>query len=467
MRASVVLASLCVSCVVPAVGMSSWGTPPPLPPPPAYRVAGSASWSAAASAEVPRDNATDVAPATVSTEGRPPPLVVSGKALGLLQVGYARSQYPQLDALREGLQRARLFETAAKQVNRTIAIPRPIDVQLVDCGTVNAFYDPEGVRIIVCYELFGYLAQTFQPTTRSDDELANAVAGAAFFAFFHELGHALRHQLDLPLTGREEDAVDQLATLTLLDDENRGAEMALAGARWFLLKARAAETDRTLAFWDEHSFDEQRFYDIACLIYGSDPARHADIGKEIPSARRERCAEEYRTIKASWSRLLAPHLRTDGGGGEDVVARTIEPDRAAPAVADCAAVLEHMLTVYGKTRADVIALGGEAAWNELMQTCERESTATERECLMEAADAQAIQSCDDTETAIGRMSEAADRLCACADMTCAEGVMRELMAMQEPAGKPTKQQMERAIAIAERMAACQRALMTAASGSSP
>lgn len=44
-------------------------------------------------------------------------------------------------------------------------------------------------------------------------------------------------------------------------------------------------------------------------------------------------------------------------------------------------------------------------------------------------------------------------------MRCAEGVLKDMQAMPEPHGKPTKAQMERAMKIAERMAECQKELM--------
>ena|GEM_PF-6799837 len=32
-------------------------------------------------------------------------------------------------------------------------IPRRIDIQMTSCGQPNAFYDPNKVRVIICYEL--------------------------------------------------------------------------------------------------------------------------------------------------------------------------------------------------------------------------------------------------------------------------------------------------------------------------
>ena len=65
------------------------------------------------------------------------------------------------------------------------------------------------------------------------------------------------------------------------------------------------------------------------------------------------------------------------------------------------------------------------------------------------------------EVAIAKMGRMADDLCACKDMACAEQVMKKMSSMKEPAGKPTRAEMEKAMKIAEKMAECQKKLMTA------
>jgi hypothetical protein len=135
-----------------------------------------------------------------------------------------------------------------------------------------------------------------------------AVIGATTFAFFHEIGHGLIHLLDLPAVGREEDSADQLATLILIADGDDGVGLALSGAHWFQLQEQAG-TNQT-PFSDEHAFDMQRFFNILCMIYGSDPQKYADFvtSGTLPQARAARCPEEYAKIAHAWEKLLQPHL---------------------------------------------------------------------------------------------------------------------------------------------------------------
>lgn len=77
------------------------------------------------------------------------------------------------------------------------------------------------------------------------------------------------------------------------------------------------------------------------------------------------------------------------------------------------------------------------------------------------AELAAIEPGGGADAAIRSMGRLADKLCACRDMSCAEGVMREMSSMKEPSGKPSKAQMDKAMKIAEQMAECQKRLMTA------
>jgi hypothetical protein len=224
------------------------------------------------------------------------------------RTAYARSDDPTRDRIRELIASDGVLDRVAEALDQTLVMPRTIDIQMVDCGAPNAFYDPEGHRIIVCYELISYFLDTFRDHTTSDEELGAAAIGATFFAFFHELGHALIGELELASTGREEDAADQVAALVLLEAGDAGVAMALSGAKWFAL---LAEQDHKTPFWDEHGLDGQRFFNVVCMVYGAAPDARAELvsGGALPADRAKRCPAEYAKLASAWDHLLAPHLR--------------------------------------------------------------------------------------------------------------------------------------------------------------
>jgi hypothetical protein len=223
------------------------------------------------------------------------------------RVSYAVSKNLQHDQFRQVFEEHKVFELVAQGLNQTIRMPHTVDIQMVDCGAINAFYDPNHSRIIVCYELLTYFVGIFKGNVQSDEQLGQAVIGATLFGFYHELGHALIHQLDLPAMGREEDSADQIATLMLMEAGDDGVGMALSGAYWFNLQQKSGNET---PFWDEHAFDGQRYYNILCMIYGSDPAKYqgfVDSGN-LPAGRAARCQEEFVKIRGSFQKLITPHL---------------------------------------------------------------------------------------------------------------------------------------------------------------
>lgn len=217
--------------------------------------------------------------------------------------------YQELEAI---LKEVRLLEDTVQELNGTFALPGEVPVVIRECGEVNAFYDPESKEISLCYELVEYYSGMFLSEDQTEEEATEggeAVAGATLFTFFHELGHALIDLYDLPVTGREEDAVDQLATLILLEGGEAGENAALNGAWSFLTEEE--ESEEELAFWDEHSLDEQRFYNIVCWSYGKNPEGFQGLvdDETLPEYRAAQCPAEYDRMSRSWDALLEPHLK--------------------------------------------------------------------------------------------------------------------------------------------------------------
>jgi hypothetical protein len=231
-------------------------------------------------------------------------------AIGVEYTPAVEAAYPtEVAALRaEGT-----LDEIARGIDGTFRLPRRLTLTLDACGGVpNAFYEADGRRIRLCIELVDAItalyARSAQRGAFHAGDVDGAVANALRFVLFHEAGHALVHVLDLPITGREEDVADQLATLMLDDGTEAGALAALSGAQ--TLNVEPVDPARA-PYWDEHGLGPQRFYNVVCWVYGRDPeARRALVsGNVLPAGRAARCPGEYERMWAGWRSLLGSRLR--------------------------------------------------------------------------------------------------------------------------------------------------------------
>ncbi|HZG44367.1 MAG TPA: DUF4344 domain-containing metallopeptidase, partial [Longimicrobium sp.] len=219
--------------------------------------------------------------------------------------GYPAVRSTQYNTMRQQVQAEQRMEAFAEQLNANFPLPRNVPLVFGECGDPNAFYSPRDGSVTFCYEMMDYLNGIFSRSTPNATELREAMDGAFAFIMMHEVGHALRHQLDLPVTGREEDAADQLAALVLLQDGDKGANAAVAGALALQTGNQFDDSD----YADEHSLGPQRLYNIVCWIYGSDPQKyqHWVTNGLLPEARAVRCPAEYEQMAKAWTRLLGMH----------------------------------------------------------------------------------------------------------------------------------------------------------------
>ena len=103
------------------------------------------------------------------------------------------------------------------------------------------------------------------------------IVGNMLFVLLHEIGHVLITELGLPVLGREEDAADAYATVTILAMKDEFSERVLTQAAkgWFYGDRRDRMELTPVVYYDAHSLSQQRAYQIVCYMVGSDPQQFA------------------------------------------------------------------------------------------------------------------------------------------------------------------------------------------------
>jgi hypothetical protein len=193
--------------------------------------------------------------------------------------------------------------------------------------------------------LLAFAALCASPALAQDltDEQVGRAADFALnnsvFVLQHEIGHLLIAEFQLPVLGKEEDAADSMASITLLARQTPEAQVALSDSAdgWLLSENSKAGTEYEEAdFYDEHSLDIQRSFQIVCYMVGADPETFGEVAEayQMDSDRQDGCGFDYQQATDSWGSLLQPH---EGKGGGKI-AVSYEP--ASEDYADIEAMLQ-------------------------------------------------------------------------------------------------------------------------------
>ena len=188
----------------------------------------------------------------------------------------------------------------------SLRLPRPLTISFVECGMINARYIGAKHAIEMCHDLYDDLLKLFAKAGMDQKQASVISAGAFMFIFLHEFGHALVGELDLPITGKGEDAADEIATLILAKNP-KTQPIALAGAAWFETKTK--QPGHKDNYWSTHSFDSVRFESIMCLMFGADPKAIGPIMAKYKVGKNKlaKCARDTPQRLAAWKKMLAPY----------------------------------------------------------------------------------------------------------------------------------------------------------------
>jgi hypothetical protein len=182
-------------------------------------------------------------------------------------------------------------------------------------------------------------------------ERVNFVVGNTLVLLLHEIGHVLVSEFQLPVLGREEDAADTYAALSMLRIGTSFSVQSLADAAkgWFFDARRDQEIGDKPLYYDEHNVSAQRAYQIVCLMVGSDPEKFKSLADQakMPEERQKTCKRDFRKASEAWGAVLGPHLRQpgqpetkinvvygDGKGNFDVIANMFRSIRFLETVAE-------------------------------------------------------------------------------------------------------------------------------------
>ncbi len=233
-----------------------------------------------------------------------------------------------------------VFERMADRLTKTIALPHDLQIVVtdktpkgVDVATTEVdgrtiFWPPafsKATYDVLAEFLPEVIASKGAPRAISKENFTADVLNvwANQFILGHELGHALIHQLNLPLTGLEEDSADGFATFFTVIDKDTGPNAALGAAVLFDAMGSKKPNLTFEDFSSDHAVILQRVYNFLCSVLGNDPQRLQNslvTDGYIPEARALLCRKEWTQLNYGWWTVLEPHL-TDSSKKETKGAR--------------------------------------------------------------------------------------------------------------------------------------------------
>ena len=229
-----------------------------------------------------------------------------------IRVLYVQPTDAKHQPIYEALQERRVLETLRSMLG-PLRLPRELTLQLKSCdGKVDAYYWE--ATATVCYE-YVELIQQHAPKVGTPGGLtrADAIVGAVVDTFLHEAGHAVFDLLEVPVFGREEDAADFFSAYVLLRFAPEDSARLFQGVGFMMAseaKAALEKPQDLRAFARPHGTAAQRYYNLLCMAYGSDPKTFADAVSKggLPTERADGCAEEFAMLERAFRKLILPYI---------------------------------------------------------------------------------------------------------------------------------------------------------------
>ncbi len=156
------------------------------------------------------------------------------------------------------------------------------------------------------------------------------VLGTTLGIFFHELGHALIGETQLPATGPEEDVADEFSAIIMGmiaqgGDQNTPLGHAISDSAeyaslfWFYAGVQSMDSDLAQSWQDEHAPGLKRFRNSFCMLYASNPKEYEDLAQKVDfeDTTKQRCMDDYSKRLNAWNAILSTVMRPQGstGGG--------------------------------------------------------------------------------------------------------------------------------------------------------
>ena len=231
-------------------------------------------------------------------------------ALETVEFQYLSPTNPAARQALSAIEESQINQLFAELANQYFPFSQRLTVQYG--SEEGPLYDPDTHTIHIPYEFYQQALQYFIGNNYQEKFGRSAQLGTIdtlLHTLLHEGGHAYIADRNIPILGKEEDAVDNFAAIMMIEYVEGGDDAAISAADMFAFESQQRPDYYDWGeYIDEHSFDLQRYFSTLCLVYGSDTEKHAalldEVEKDYLSERKQFCRYQFQTISHNWHRYL-------------------------------------------------------------------------------------------------------------------------------------------------------------------
>ncbi len=243
-------------------------------------------------------------------------LVFLGSAQGWSRAGELRRIYepamtPSDQQALSEIKRSGVVSEITRFVNNEFILPDNLHIRLG--ARRGPLFDNQYGEIDIPYSFITTTRESFAAAwpNKSKDEIFNATMDVLMHVLMHEMGHALLDLYGIPAIRNEENEVDDLAAILLVEMFEDGGKIVLSAAKAFDLQSAREEVYGRAYMGTEHGQSIERFRNMACLVYGSNPKTHPELLENtgLTQDDAEECTRRYKMRRAYWFDTLGPNMR--------------------------------------------------------------------------------------------------------------------------------------------------------------
>lgn len=227
-----------------------------------------------------------------------------------------QSSFSNSSSVADYLKASPFLKDVESFVENTLTLDNPLNIIFVDNQNTqyNAHFNPSCNCIRISYSIIQQNADRIMKNFKGTLTYPDAIRGVTLQILFHEMGHYLVHNYNLNITGKEENAVDELSVMSMLVLIQQKSEYTTASICGILGWYEPETFVSSRSMVDVHAPSRERYYDMLSLYLGSlgnNALSTNFVGEkdyQISRSRFYSSPNEYKKAYNSWTELMARFL---------------------------------------------------------------------------------------------------------------------------------------------------------------